>query len=283
MGQAPSYIEYRNQIMEMLDKYRDILTELRNEFVEVCKAIFGDNLVAIVNKGSSVKGGFIPGLSDVDLHVYLKEEAFIYNDLIKLESGLSFQEKMDGILRKHDLSDSPIQVIFLNVDNPKRWSGPLPETYLILYGDSCPEPEPHAEEMLEMDRLNLRSPYYFYNLINSYADKANEELAEFVRKINPAITPALYRVLSLITNDPFKAWKMTRFEVLEALESLESEEAKEMAKLGRKYFEIAGQRPLLKVDAELCRKALRIGFQIIDMGKEFAFSYKDTKGVDLNA
>ncbi|MEK7397555.1 MAG: nucleotidyltransferase domain-containing protein [Candidatus Poribacteria bacterium] len=258
--------------MEMLDKYRDTLAGLRKEFVEVCKAIFGDNLVAIVNKGSSVKGGFIPGLSDVDLHVYLKEEAFTYSDLIKLELGLSFQEKMDKLIHKYDVGDGPIQVIFLNVDNPKRWSGPLPGTYLILYGDSCPEPEPHAEEMLEMDRLCLRSPSYFYNLINTYADKANEELADFVRKINPAITPALYRVLSLITNDPLKVWKMTRFEVLEGLESLESEEAKEMAELGREYFEIAGQRPLLKIDPELCRKALRIGFKIIDIGKEFAFS-----------
>lgn len=254
----------------MLDQYKEIIAEIRKEFVEICKSVFGENLVAIINKGSSVKGGFISGLSDIDLHVYLNDEVFIYSDYIKLEYGLALQEKMDKLLKKYDIGESPIQVIMLNVSNPKRWSGPLEGTYLILYGDSCPEPEPCAEEMLESDLFSLRSPYYFYNLINSYADKVSEELAEFVRKINPAVTPTLYRVLSLMTNDPFKAWKMTRFEVLESLEKLESDEARKLAKLGHEYFEIAGQRQKLKSDPDLCRKALKIGFEIIDIGKEFA-------------
>ncbi len=257
-----------------MNKYQNAFEKLREDFVEICKSVFGENLVAIINKGSSVKGGFIPGLSDVDLHVYLKDEAFIHNDCLYLELGLSFQEKMDKLIHKYDFGGGPIQVIFLNVTNPKRWSGPLPGTYLVLYGDGCPEPEPAAEEMLEADKFNLISPYYFYNLINSYADKPNEELAEFVRKINPAVTPTLYRVLSLITNDPFKAWKMTRYEVLESLEGLESKDAKQIAELGREYFEIAGQRDRLKNDPELCRKALRIGYKIIYTGKEFAHSFE---------
>jgi len=266
----------------MLDKYKTAIDGIRKEFVDICKAVFGDNLVAIINKGSSVKGGFIPGLSDIDFHVYLKDDAFISRDYIKLEYGLSLQEKIDVLLRKYDIEESQIQVIALNVENPKRWSGPLPGTYVILYGDGCPEPEPVAWEMLEADELILSSPYYFYNLINSYADKSNEELAEFVRKINPCVTPTLYRVLSLITNDPLKVWAMTRFEVLESLKNLDSDVAKQIAQLGNEYFCLAGQRAKLKTDPELCRTALRVGFKIIDIGKDFAFSYKDIKSIDTD-
>jgi len=256
-----------------MDKYQGAIEKLRKDFVEICKSIFDENLVAIINKGSSVKGGFIPGLSDIDMHVYLKDEVFIYSDYIKLEYGLALQQKIDELLKRYDLGESPVQVIMLNISYPKRWAGDLPGTYLMLYGDENPEPESIPEEMLEADRFNLLSPYYFYNLVNSYADKSNEELPEFVRKINPAVTPSLYRVLSLITRDPLKVWTMTRFDVLDSLECLESEEAKKLARLGHDYFALAGQRDRLKTDPELCRKALKIGFEIIYTGKEFAHSF----------
>ena len=67
-----------------MNKYQNAFEKLREDFVEICKSVFGENLVAIINKGSSVKGGFIPGLSDVDLHVYLKDEALEFRHLLIL-------------------------------------------------------------------------------------------------------------------------------------------------------------------------------------------------------
>ena len=173
----------------MLEMYEHTIAELRKAFVKACKSVFGESLVAIIAKGSTVKGGFIPGLSDVDLHVYLKDDAFIYSDFLKLELSLSLQEKIDQIIQKYDFGGGPIQVQFLPVSQSRDWAGPLPGTYLLLYGDRCPDPPHTAEKMLKQDLDNLKNPVYAYKLINSYADKSTDKLAGYVRRVNPAATP----------------------------------------------------------------------------------------------
>ena len=255
----------------MLKEYEDAIAGLREEFVHICESVFEENLVAIINKGSTVKGGFIPGLSDMDLHVYLRDDVFVYNDFLKLELGLSFQEKMDELIRKYDIGGGPIQVIMLNVSKPRNWSGPLPGTYIVLYGEECPEPPPRAEEMLEYDRFNLQNPNYGYGLINSFADKTSEALTGYVRRLNPAVTPTMYRALSLLTKEPTRVWKMTKFEVLESLEKLEIDSATEMAKLARKFYKLASRHQQTDDDLELCKETLRVGYRILDIGREIGF------------
>lgn len=251
----------------MSERYKDAVIGLRNGFVEACKSVFGESLVAIINKGSTVKGGFIPGLSDMDLHVYLKDDAFVYNDFLKLELGLSLNERLDKLIRQYDIGGGPIQVIMINVSKPKNWSGPLPGTYIVLYGDECPETPPKAEEMLEYDRVNLQNPSYGYGLVNSFTDKTSDALPGYVRRLNTAVTPTFYRVLSLTTGKPLKVWKMTRFEVLDALEELELQEIAEFAELGRKFYESAMQRERTINDPEFCRETMRIGYKILDFGR----------------
>ena len=41
--------------------------------------------IGLMVHGSALKGGFIPGLSDIDFHLYLKEAAFDKNGLLPLE------------------------------------------------------------------------------------------------------------------------------------------------------------------------------------------------------
>jgi predicted nucleotidyltransferase len=266
---------------QILDQYKVTIENLRKDFVEACKSVFGENLVSIITKGSTVKGGFIPGISDVDMHIYLKEEAFEHRDYLTLELGLKLQEKINDLLHRYDIGGSPIQVIPINVSMPKFWSRSLSGTYIFLYGDECPEPEPEAEKMLEDDILNLQYQYpnYAYSLVNSYADKGNEELHQFVRRLNPAVTPTFNRVFSALTKDPFKAWKMTKFEVLDALEQLEDESAKCLAQLGREFYEMAKQWDRVKTEPEFCRNMIRVGFKIIDLGKQIGMqnSYPKTK------
>jgi len=252
----------------VLKQHKSAVEGLKKEFVEACKSVFGENLVAIINKGSTVKGGFIPGLSDVDLHVYLKNDAFAYSDFLRLELGLSMQEKIDELIHKYDFGGGPIQVIMINVSQPRDWSAPLPGTYLVLYGDDCPEEPPTVESMLEQDQENLRNPNYAYGLINSLADKSSDSLAGYVRRLNPAVTPTFYRVLSILTRDPFKVWMMTKFDVLEALEQLENDTANQLAKFGREFYEIARQKEQIKKDLQLCKSAIRMGFRIVDIGRE---------------
>lgn len=249
----------------MLQTHEQTIAELRGAFVEVCKSVFGESLVAIITKGSTVKGGFIPGLSDLDLHVYLKDDAFIYSDFLKLELALSLQEKVDALIRKYDFGGGPIQVMCLPVSQQRDWGGPLPGTYILLYGDSCPDPPYTAEKLLEQDLENLKHPVYSYKLINSLADKSNDQLANFVRRLNIGVTPTLSRVLSVLTEEPLKVWKLTKFDVLEALDQLDDAHAKELAKLGREFYKIA---QIASEGPARCRRAIRTGFKVVDLGRE---------------
>lgn len=254
--------------MEKLQGYEKTIVELRAEFVELCKSVFGDSLVAIITKGSTVKGGFIPGLSDVDLHVHLKDEAFEYSDFLKLELGLKLQEKMGRLIKKYDLNGSPIQLIILNVSLPKEnWTGGIPGTFILLYGDQCPETPPEAEEILEQDQRNLQDVSYPYRLIHSFVDKSDDELPRYVRRLSPAVTPILNRVLSLLTQAPFKAWKMSKGEAIAALEKSSIEEARELAILAKDFYHRAGQRDRLTNDLKFCRETIRAAFRVINQGQ----------------
>lgn len=255
--------------------YRKVVQELQTEFVDACLAIFGAQLVAIIAKGSTVRGGFIPGLSDLDLHVYLTEEAFVFSDFLKIELGLKLQEHMDPLIQKYDIGGGPIQVILLNVAKPRDWSGPLPDTYVLLYGDACPESEPIAEEMLKQDLENLAAPTYGYGLANSLADKSNDQLAGYVRRLNTAVNPNLFRVLSLLTREPLRVWKMTKFGVIEELERLDHILAQQVAEHGRIFYSLAEQHDALQTDPELCRQALRVGFRVLDTGRQLAAELSD--------
>jgi len=252
----------------MSEGYEKIIAELRAEFVEICKSVFGDSLVAIITKGSTVKGGFIPGLSDVDLHVYLKNEAFEYSDFLKLEIGLKLQEKMGGLIKKYDLNGSPIQLIILNVSLPKEnWTGGIPGTFILLYGDKCPETPPKAEEILEQDRRNLQDVNYSYRLIHSFVDKPDEELHHYVRRLSIAVTPVLNRVLSLLTKNPFRAWKMSKPEAIAALETSPLKEARELAALAKDFYHRASQRDRLKNELPFCRETIRVAFRVVTQGQ----------------
>jgi predicted nucleotidyltransferase len=251
----------------MQDLYEHTIAELRTVFVEVCKSVFGENLVAVINKGSTVKGGFIPGLSDIDFHVYLKKDAFIYNDFLKVEYGLRMQKKMSPLIQNYDIGGGPIQVNILNEAHLPDWSGPLKGTYLILYGDSCPEPEATTENLLTKDLDNLKHPTA-YKWIHTYADKTDDQLPNFIRSLNTQVNPTLFRVLSLLTGEPLNVWKLTKFEAIVALEALEDESAKKLARLGREFFALAKQRERQRKDAEFCRETIRAAFRAIDLGRE---------------
>ncbi len=251
----------------MIREYESAVMGLRREFVEACESVFGESLVAIIAKGSTVKGGFIPWLSDLDLHVYLKDDAFAYSDFLKLELGLALQEKMDRLIRKYDFGGGPVQVIMINVSKPKDWAGALPGTYELLYGDECPDEIPTVEYMLGKDVENLKNPSYGYGAVNSFVDKTSDALPGYVRRINTVVTPTFYRVLSVLTKDPYRAWKMMKFEVLEALEQLGDDRAKQLVELGREFYELAGQKDRIHNDLELCKKAIRIGYRIMDIGR----------------
>ncbi len=211
----------------------------------------------------------------MDFHVYLRADAFIYNDFLKSELGLRMQEQMDKLIRKYDVGGGPIQVNLLNESHPPDWSGPLPGTYIVLYGDGYPEQPPSAEDLLAKDLDNLKNPIP-YRWVTTYADKTNDQLPNFIRSLNTQVTPTLFRVLSLLTKDPIRIWKMTKFEVIGALGQLEDESAQRLAQLGREFYDLAFQRDRQQEDPNFCRTVIRTAFNVVDLSREIGYRIKDT-------
>lgn len=81
-----------------------------------------------------MKGDFIPGYSDLDLHAFVDPEALISGRTPKLEYTLRFQEAT-GRLEPQDVRVSQFQIYFLRADRTMEdWTPPVPGSYVVVYG-----------------------------------------------------------------------------------------------------------------------------------------------------
>lgn len=53
--------------------------------------------IGLIAHGSAVKGGFIPGCSDIDLQLYLEDAAFSEHGILPLSTGMAIQRELSHI------------------------------------------------------------------------------------------------------------------------------------------------------------------------------------------
>ncbi len=85
------------------------------------------------------KGGFIPGFSDFDFHVYLDPEHMRTAVECRLETALALQQRFAGV-QTAAAATAPVQLFCVSADGlPSGWS--LPEgAYRVLHGKVPPAP-----------------------------------------------------------------------------------------------------------------------------------------------
>ncbi|RKY00431.1 hypothetical protein DRP77_11490, partial [Candidatus Poribacteria bacterium] len=183
--------------------------------VESIKEVLGDHLRAIILKGSLVKGDFIPGYSDVDIHVLVDDEVMEGPRALRLEEALEVQRRI-GKLRPQDYGVWGFQIFFLSAQNyPPDWSPPPPGGYVLLYGEIPEGMEETIEEQLRKARFSLiRIPGYISYLLERLVDKPDERLVEVVRLTGAILKAVLYNAASLLTGDPPSVWRMPVWDVL---------------------------------------------------------------------
>jgi hypothetical protein len=92
-------------------------------------------LVGLLIHGSALKGGFIPGCSDIDLQLYLNEEVLASDGSVPLDLAMAIQRDLATI------DTAPFQYIrcyelagrFTRAQNPD-WVGPIPGACHMLTG-----------------------------------------------------------------------------------------------------------------------------------------------------
>ncbi|HEX9038376.1 MAG TPA: hypothetical protein VF808_15445 [Ktedonobacterales bacterium] len=183
-------------------------------------------LIGLLAHGSALKGGYIPGCSDVDLQLYLRAEAFDDDSRLPLAVGLAIQR---------DLARIPlgpfnyIQCYALPPHPRLGWVGPIPGAYHMILG-RLPRPEATASDLRDAARRALDgtrpTPAYIADGMLTYS------LARLERHAGVLCTdvwPCVYHILTLAESDPIAMWRLAKPDAIARL----PESADVRAKAGR--------------------------------------------------
>src|SRR5437899_50124 len=108
------------------------LNQLLHEFVGACLDVFGDQRVeCVMLHGSSVKGGAIPGFSDVDLMVFLSADCFNRGEVLRDELAFAIQQRT-GAMPWREAGFLYHQGFFRNAESFENW-WTIPGAYRLLH------------------------------------------------------------------------------------------------------------------------------------------------------
>jgi hypothetical protein len=170
--------------------------------------------IGLIAHGSAVKGGFIPGCSDIDLQLYLENAAFSEYGLLPLSISMAIQRDLSHI------DPTPFQYIQCYALPPRPqqgFVGPIPGAYQIIAG-TLPVPQATTDQLYESARkamlvLNPTLPYIHTSLLEHRGGR----LAQQVRFVCTDVWPVLYHVLTLQHPDPIHIWGLPKAQAIDLL------------------------------------------------------------------
>ena len=171
------------------------------------------SFVGLIVHGSALKGGFIPGCSDIDMQLYVTPDAFVEGHL-----PLELMVAIHRDLARIDLAPFRyIQCYAFSTQMREGWIGPVPGAYHVIAG-RLPIPEASADELFEsarssLDTLHVLSPYLWDNLLGHGGGR----LARLARLICTDVWPALFQLVIVRGMDPIAAWCLTKQQAMDAL------------------------------------------------------------------
>ena len=127
--------------------------------------------------GSALKGGYIPGCSDIDFQIYLKPEAFHDNGDLPLDLAIALHRDLAKI------DPTPFQYIqgyALSSQKRTEVTGLIPGAYHIITG-TLPVPEASEEELQvaarqALERLNVSNIFHPQKLLQHGAWKLAQQV-----------------------------------------------------------------------------------------------------------
>jgi hypothetical protein len=217
--------------------------------------------IGLVAHGSAVKGGVIPGCSDVDLQLYLEDAAFAGRSHLPLEIALAIHRELDGI----DLG--PFRYLQCYVQRstlPDGYVGPVPGAYILLAG-RLPVPEATARELCRSAARSLAeldaSPAF---LVGGLLGPGGGRLARNLRLLCTKVWPALFQVLTLMHDkeDAVGLWCLPKERALQRLP-----EGTALSHHARSFYAAVQAYYPAESSVELAQAMIRHGIGFLDAAR----------------
>lgn len=252
---------------------------MADAWVEVLTDRLGSRVRAIHWKGSALKAwdspiDYVPGLSDVDIHLLLADkadEAALDAVDVALEVNAAVLEDFRRRVPDPLHVPKPQLVIANRLD---REPGILPSpatTVTTLYGERY-EDRPLSEEeqatSRRRDRDELLAPQAFIEALPlRIIDRPGPYLEPLLNELNWRVSPVAPRVVDLMGAPYVEAWSMNRTSLVAALHQQGFDP---LAEAYRAYYEAGWRRFLEGEGGAPSRDVLRAGIEVIRLGAAFA-------------
>jgi hypothetical protein len=173
-----------------------------------------DAFIGLIAHGSAVKEGFIPGCSDIDLQLYLSDDAFTSEGLVPLEKQIAIHRDLSRI---NPAPFSYIQCYALGSGLPAGWVGPVPGAYRVVAG-RLPVPEATDAQLRHSAaaRLSTLDPWPSY-LKDNLIEHGPGRLARHLRLLCTDVWPTLYQLLIVNGDDPIRTWNLSKHAAMDRL------------------------------------------------------------------
>lgn len=176
-------------------------------------------LVGLLAHGSAVKGGFIPGCSDIDFQLYLADEAFTAEGELPFALTVAIHRELARI----DLAPFSYIQAYARPCHPlpetdRHAVGPIPGAYTLLIG-RLPVPETTTDDLRRSARAALARLGPIPDVLRGdrLLESGHHRLEERVRKSCIEAWSTLYHLLTLREPDPIATWCLPKPGVLERL------------------------------------------------------------------
>ena len=193
---------------------REIVRAMSAAFV----ANVGPALLSLVAHGSAVKGGFIPGSSDVDLDAFVDPAALDARGELPLERALALHADLARI--------DPRPFRYLQGHVYPTGSGPrvgyVPGAMHVVWGDAA-VPVATEDELTQAAASSLRAldPDALRSRIsNGLLDHGEGRLDRQVRWLCTDVWPVIYQVTCLHEGRGLDVWRLTKPQVVGRLQSV---------------------------------------------------------------
>jgi hypothetical protein len=226
--------------------------------------------VGLLIHGSALKGGFIPGCSDIDFRLYLQDAACAPNGDLRFDLSLAIQRDLITI------DPAPFQYIQCYAQPPRLTAptggggdiGPFPGTYRMLLGE-LPVPEPTADQVrARAQQLLATLQPISAHLANGLLDHGGGRLARHVRLLCTEVWPTLFNVLTLRAEDPLAVWALPKDA---AIAQLPADEL--LGQTIRRFYQSVRAYYLGKPSAENALTVIEAGVSFLQAAKAWHASW----------